>query len=152
MKELIARFLLLLDEPPPADDAMLRKLAHTLDALNHAVAELPAGRQATGFPDPPRPDEHALRRKICLLFPDLGLYPSVDPLTDLSKDVPEPLIEDAIDDLVDIASDLSEAEWRFLHVDELDAFWNLHFYYRAHWGRHLLNLRSLLHAMLNEND
>jgi len=152
MKELIVRFLALLDKQPPADDALLEKLAHTLDALTHAMSELPQGRRALDAPDPPDLDHVASRQKICLLFPDLGFYPSVDPLTDLSKAMPEVGIEDAINDIVDIASDLTKAEWRFSNVDDLDACWNLHFFYRVHWGRHLLNLRGLLHARLHERS
>lgn len=150
MKELIARFLALLDQPPPADAALLQKLAQILDGLTHAMGDLPEGRQDLDAPDPPGLDQDALRRKICRLFPGFGFYPSVDPLTNLAKGMPEIGIDDAIDDIVDIANDLTDAEWRFSHTSDLDAHWSLHFFYRHHWGRHLMNLRSYLHAMLHE--
>jgi hypothetical protein len=129
--------LILQDEPPT--DAVL---AGALDELALAYHEVPEGRAATGIEEPPRRDGAGLRAIISARFPDYRYYAIVDPLN-LTPDMVG--IGDAIDDLVDIASDLAEAVWRFDHLGADDAHWFLRLLH-FHWGRHLRELSLYLHA------
>ena len=130
----------------PAPDRLAR-MAHALDALALGMATLPAGRPADSDLEPPSFDETVQRKTICERFPEFGFYDWADPLVAGGKDI---MIGDAVDDALDIALDLSEAAWRFDTLGEEDAFSYLHQFFRLHWGRHLLNLRSFIHAHLYE--
>ena len=57
------------------------------------------------------------------------------------------VLGDAIDDLCDIANDLSEVLWRWEHLGADDAHWYLRLMY-MHWGWHMRELQSFLHAHL----
>lgn len=58
------------------------------------------------------------------------------------------MIGDAINDAADIASDLSNAIWRWKHTSEADALWHLELDYRTHWGRHLNDLRWYVYELM----
>jgi hypothetical protein len=88
-----------------------------------------------------------LRKSISPRFPELGLYATIVPgqPTDLQG-----MVGDAIDDLVDIASDLEEVLWRSEHVNLEDARWHFRFGYLSHWGQHLMGLRGHVHHLLRQ--
>lgn len=129
---------LILQDEPPGDAA----LAEALDELALAFHQAPEGKAAIGFGEPPARNGAALRPLIAARFPDHGYYAVVDPLVLLPD---KPGIGDAIDDLVDIASDMAEAVWRFDHLGADDAHWYLRLLH-FHWGRHLRELSLYLHA------
>lgn len=121
----------------------LPALVRALDALAmayHAMPEVAASDQGL---DPPETDYNATRVRLVQRFPTLGLYPVADPLDGTS------LMSDAIDDIADIADNMTEILWRWDNLGADDAHWHLHAYH-AHWGRHLRDLQSLLHAALFE--
>lgn len=132
--------LILQDEPP--SDAVL---AQALDELALAYHDTPEGEPAPSNQDPPARNQAALRAIIEVRFPDYGYYAvMLDPL-DLDLSGSKAGIGDAIDDLLDIASDLAEAVWRFDHLGADDAHWYLHLLH-FHWGRHMRELSLYLHA------
>ena len=58
---------------------------------------------------------------------------------------------DAVDDLTDIVHDLSDVAWCWDHTGPDEAIWRFRFGFQTHWGQHLFNLRSYIHAALYEN-
>jgi hypothetical protein len=130
---------LILQEEPPTDAL----LAQALDELALAYHETPQGAPAPGDQDPPARDSAALFAIIAARFPDYGAYPVILDQLDLSHEKVGAC--DAIDDLVDIAGDLSEAVWRADHLGADDAHWFLHLLH-FHWGRHMRELSLYLHA------
>jgi hypothetical protein len=48
-------------------------------------------------------------------------------------------------DLTDLALEMERVE-RLWENDAHGAAWHFRFFYRTHWGRHLHNLRSYVHA------
>jgi hypothetical protein len=144
MIDAIRSFLALLESEPGNDTHRLRTLARALDGLAHAYHDLRDGAAADGTAEPPKRASYAdtLRKR----YPELGIYPWVDPRA--TYDATQ-LMGDALDDVADIAADMAEAAWRWDHLGEADAAWYLHLMH-GHWGRHLLNLRSYLHALIHE--
>jgi len=142
MKAAIDGYLTIARGGAPVADTPLQALATSLDAVLFAFGKLGEGEAADDEEEPPvnlaQTWEAALRKS----FPDLGWYPWADPLGDEHS---APLMADAIDDAADIAADLAEALWRWERYGEADATWYLSLMF-PHWGRHLLNLRSYLHA------
>ena len=126
---------------PPSIEA----LAMALDRLALAYGEAPCGAPADEDTEAPDHDRGAIRRLVADRFPELGFYAVVDPLAVLPE---TPLVGDAIDDIAEIADDLSEVLWRFTAVGADDAYWHFRFDYQTHWGRHLHDLRSYIHAKL----
>jgi hypothetical protein len=146
----IDRFLGLLRSAPSDRDKRLRALACSLDELAFALRALPEGEVVEGWekqPKPPSDSYHRFSKYASQSFPELGLYPWVDPVGSIDQSV---MMGDAIDDLADIAKDLSEALWVWDNVGEATAQWDLHFGYRTHWGAHLNNLRAYLHAVVTQ--
>lgn len=148
MRREIEAYLALLNGEVPAAPDHLRRMAQALDALAFAMADLPPGRFVDSDLEPPRLDRDALREAIGTRFPEFGFYDWADPLTAGGTEI---LTSDAVNDALDIASDLSEARWRFEALGDDDAFYYLHQWFRLHWGRHLMNLRSYIHARLYED-
>ena len=60
------------------------------------------------------------------------------------------MVGDAIDDLVDIRAEMLEVIWRWKNNGPLDAARYFQWSYGVHWGRHLHNLRSYVHAQIFE--
>lgn len=146
IQEIETYLALLSGETVPAPERLLR-MAQALDALALGMARLPAGRLIDSNLDPPHLDDATLRKAIGERFPEFGFYDWADPLIAGGTQI---MIGDAVDDAIDIAKDLSEARWRFDMFGDEDAFWHLHQFFRLHWGRHLMNLRSFIHAQLYE--
>jgi hypothetical protein len=126
-------------------DGRLQELAWTLDDLLLGLRTLPSGEPSDDDRDAERIDYNVAYAEISRRFPELGIYPSTDPL-DIEDD--RVLVGDAVDDAADIALDLAEALWHWRHVGEEDAAWHIHFGFRTHWGQHLLDLRRHLHALI----
>lgn len=147
MKEAIISYLELVNGPQLPAEGRLAALASALDRLAHAMAAV-ADAPAEEDREPPHIAQSAVLGRVRANFPELGSYPWADPLGNL--DFPE-LVSDAADDAADIAQDLAESLWRFDHLGEADAHWHLTLHFRVHWGRHLFNLRSYLHALINES-
>lgn len=139
--DVIRRFRRLVTEGQPPS---LDELARALDELALVVHDTPEGEPVDSEAEPPGGDYDALYARLSARFPDLGHYPVADPASAPGEQ--GALVGDAIDDLADIAGELEELSWRFDHLGPSDACWHLHFTYRAHWGRHLRDLSSYLHA------
>lgn len=85
-------------------------------------------------------NEYARWRDILeMKFPTWGYYDI--PTTHPSQ------IGDAIDDLVDIASEVSECLRRWEQAGSDEALWYFKFSYQRHWGAHLRNLQTYLHNL-----
>jgi hypothetical protein len=126
------------------DQPSLPHLTRVLDDLVTLVHRVPAGDVDADFPDPPHGDYQALYRRIGARFPTLGYYATV-----YSSKLPgEALVGDAIDDLADLVLDLSDVAWLWDKAWPDAACWYFHLHYRAHWGRHLHQLRLHLHDVL----
>jgi hypothetical protein len=150
MQAEIQRFLDLLKSAPANVEMRLQALSRSLDELAFALHALPEGEVVDEWEKQPQPpDGSYLKFRECASqsYPELGLYPWVDPVGTIDQSV---MMGDAIDDLADIAKDLSEAHWVWENVGEAAAQWDLHFGYRTHWGEHLRNLRAYLHAVISE--
>lgn len=137
----IRRVLSLVTEGQPPS---LDELARALDELAFVIHDTPEGQPTDSDAEPPDGDYDAMYARLSARFPDLGHYPIADPASEAGQ--ADALVGDAIDDLADIAEELGELSWRFDHLGSSDAYWHLHFMYRAHWGRHLRDLSSYLHA------
>jgi hypothetical protein len=121
----------------------LRDLARTLDALASAYHETEDGEPADFDAEPPKFDYPATRMEAAARFPSLGLYSA------MALEPGEMLTGDAVDDLADIIRDMREVTWRWEHLGESDARWMFRLGY-SHWGQHLFDLRSYLHAQACE--
>jgi len=123
------------------------RLARCLDVL-----ALEAGGQDGAVeldPDAPEPPssggDGAPRERIAARFPRLGLYaaPSLDP--------GELTVGDAIDDVLDIASELRAVAWLgargYTDAARRQFAWS----YRMHWGEHLRGLQWVLHALADRD-
>lgn len=120
-------------------------LARALDRLVAAVWDVPEDNPDEDDITPPSLDHRHTYQTIAQRFPELKPYTWSDPVMRI-----KPFVGDPIDDAADIALDLSEALWLIDHQHGAEAHWHLAFHFRIHWGRHLFNLRSYLHALLNE--
>lgn len=148
MLEAIDAYQCLLADPPPTKADRLAALAECLDRLSMAYHQTPDVESKDDDRSLPEPiDYNEMRQLIAPQFPELGLYASIEagPPTNLNG-----LTGDAIDDLVDIASDLQEVAWRAEHVSLDDAAWHFRFGYLTHWGQHLVELRLHLHYLLRK--
>ena len=121
----------------------LPALVRALDALAMAYHATPEGTSSPEDLDPPEHDYNATRARIAPRFPDLGFYAVADPL-EVPSTTP---MGDAIDGLCDIANELSETLWRWDNLGPDDAHRHFHQMF-FHWGSHLRELQSFLHAHL----
>ncbi len=139
MIESMQGYLALLDDADLSPRDRMVRLAETLDQLVRAYQAMPSGHPADGA-EPPDADDVALRRKVCLVFPDFGYYTpaAAQPAS----------VADAVEDVVDIAAELEQVAWRYRNLGEGDAAWYFKFSYEHHWGRHLQDLRGYVHALL----
>lgn len=123
-----------------ADTPALAALAQSLDELAIAYYDTSPGIPVEYAPNPPK--STITYAQIGSRFPDLGYYGAALP-GDLTGSAS---VGDAIDDILDIASDLSEIIWRFDHIGSDDADWHYRLLFQCHWGRHLRDLSRYLHA------
>lgn len=144
MIDAVRNYLSLLQRPPGARQR-LQALAEALDLLALAYHRMAEASDPSEYPAPPGRDETDLRRLAAQAFPDFGFYCVVPP-DEPTEEAPEVLLGDAIDDLADIASDLEAVLWRWENTSRDDAAWHFRLGYRSHWGRHLHDLRSYVHA------
>jgi hypothetical protein len=129
------------DETPPSDE----ELARLLDELVMAYHVAPEGAPAEDEIEPPASNPKAAYSALASRFPNLELYAvadSAEPIND------SPMVGDAIEDLADIARDLDEVVWRSDNFGPDDAYWHFKLLYRIHWGCHVRELSSYLHAKL----
>jgi len=137
----VRKFLALFTNPPESEAARIRQLAEILDQLACVYHKLPDGAaysadaELTGYND--------MRKAAVRVFPDFGFYAVVPPEPDPNV---KALMGDAIDDLADIALEMKQVEWLWENGDPRDAERHFRFGYQIHWGRHLHDLRSYIHA------
>jgi hypothetical protein len=143
MLDAIRQYLALISDTSLADDQRLHSLACALDRLAWEYHGLPDSGPADDNREPPARTD--LSDAIKRAFPSLGWYPCSDSLKGIEE---SPLMCDGLDDVADIAATMIEAMWRWENLGEADAAWYLRLVY-GHWGRHLHNLRSYLHATLH---
>ena len=144
MRAAIERYLSLTcgnDEP---GEGRIAALACALDDLLVGLRDLEDGQPSEGDTEALRMDYQAVYAEIGRRFPELGLYPSADPLDLAATEI---LVGDAVDDAADIAVDLAEALWLWDNIGAADAHWELRFGFDHHWGQHLVDLRRYLHAL-----
>src|SRR5690349_3164799 len=146
----VLNFLELLRNGKSEDSRELEVLELALDRLAlilHFIGDIPD--DAKEYSEELDRNYGRWRALIAKRFPSFGYYniPST-----ISVRVGEAEIQtgDAIDDLADIASELSEFDWRWQHNSENDALCHLQFSYESHWGSHLRSLQMYLHALRNE--
>ena len=121
-------------------------LSAALDRLALAYHAAPECAPSSDEEEPPA-DCVETRRSIQCKFPHLGLYPWIHPLDAVDGTLG---MGDALDDLTDIVLDLRNVAWRWENTSPADATWYFKLSYSTHWGRHLANLRSYLHAVVFE--
>ncbi len=135
---------MVLEGAPPADAVLAREL----DKLALAYHDTPDGEPADDDGKPPREDYQQRYDRLRSRFPEYGYYPVADPSGTLDQ---EYVLGDAIDDLADIASDLDETVWRFVHLGPDDAHWHFNSLYQIHWGQHLRELSYYLYAKIRRD-
>ena len=133
-----------LDALEGKEGSTLSDLARALDNLVTAYHLTADVEPDTVDSDPPRIEEKPLIDAAAAAHPDLDWYALVDP-----EDGPEQQIgmSIAVGDLVEIAADLHQVLWLFEHAGHNDAVWDFRFGYQTHWGRHLHEIRTYLHAL-----
>jgi hypothetical protein len=122
-------------------------LAAALDRLAVGFHSAPHGKPDLSDVNPPTRDGKRLREMAAASFPQLGHYNTPMHIHERVGDT-HIAVGDAINDLADIAGDLEEVLWRWQNTGEDDALWHYKSLYRIHWGRHLHDLRSYLHAVM----
>lgn len=149
MIDAVRGYLALLRSPPAN---------HRLESLAAALDGLAAAYHST--PDVPCDDvlepedsttDAQMRALATAAFPDFGFYTVVRPDEKPERWDQRPMTGDAIDDLADIARDMEQVERLWESGRAEDAGWQFRFGYRTHWGRHLQDLRSYVHARLHED-
>jgi hypothetical protein len=121
------------------DDGVLLK---ALDRLVMAYHETPDVAPSNSDLEAPRECWKDLYEKLGKRFPEMGLYPAVDPTGALGGDAG---VGDAIDDLADLTLDMREVVWLAENVGIDDAQWMFRLQY-LHWGTHARELANYLHA------
>jgi hypothetical protein len=147
VRSAVQKYLSLITGNPLAPTIRLQTLADVLDELQFAMTKIPDGSPTFSDGEPDfRHKEYV--ENIRENFPELGFYPDIRLSDGLEQTI---TVGDANDDAADIARDLSAAVWYWEHVGEGSALQYLRYHYKIHWGRHLINLRSYLHALICES-
>jgi hypothetical protein len=144
----VEEFLSLLLAPPETDSTRLKKLAEALDKLACAYHKLPEGAAYSSEVPADLTSYGDMREAAARVFPEFGFYAVVPP--EPNPDVAV-LMGDAIDDLADIALEMKQVEWLWTNVESQDAERHFRFGYQIHWGRHLRELQSYVHALQFES-
>lgn len=126
-------------EPTLSD---LAKALDSLVAVYHETSDVEP--DTVDGPEPPKADENKVGAAAAAAFPELGWYALVDPERGLDQEIG---LSIAIGDLTEIASDLLAVVWLFENASHNDALWDFRFGYKSHWGRHLHEVRSYIHAL-----
>lgn len=145
----IREFLALLEQPPETRDERIRKLAETLDKLACAYHQLPDEEAAYSAEAPDLADYNDMRKAADRVFQEFWFYAVVPPKPNPDLQI---MMGDAIDDLSDIALELKQVEWLWENSDRQEAERHFRFGYQIHWGRHLHDLRSYVHAQQFESE
>lgn len=133
------------------EDDKLRttNLIYGLDRLSLCIGgNLDFDFDDADYPEPPNFDYDLHYQKISENFPAYRYYNFVESNLDTDPDI---LVGDPIDDLTDIYKDVWRYIWRLENNSLSDALFDLDLSYRTHWGRHLRNIQSYLHAHLYES-
>ena len=126
------------------DGATLHDLAKALDRLVTVYHDTPdVEPDTTGVSAAPRVEEKPIIDAAAAAHPDLDWYALVDPQDGQDQQIGMSI---AVGDLVEIPADLQEVLWLFENASHNDAVWNFRFGYQTHWGRHLHEVRTYLHA------
>lgn len=142
----VRNFLELIKAPPASKRARLQVLAMALDHLAYAYHGLTETDFDYDVTDHPADWYQKVYQEISARFPELGFYSVVE-----SKGIDEaPVLGDAIDDLIDIEAELRDVLALWDLGSQQAAANQYRWGYRFHWGRHLLDLRKHLHALLHE--
>lgn len=149
MIDAVRAYLAILKEPPATTRAAVRALARALDRLSCAYHDTVPGFDEKAADPPDLAAYEEMRIAAVRAFPDFGFYAVVRPTEGVEA---QPMFGDAIDDLADIASELIRVEWCWVNSGPVDATWQFRLGYRAHWGRHLHDLRGYVHARQFEGD
>ena len=122
----------------------LYDLAKTLDRLVDVYHQTADVEPDTVDSEAPRVEERPISDAASAAHPELGLYAVVAP-----EDRPDQKVGlgDSVSDLAEIAVDLTEVLWLFENAGHNDAVWQFRFGYQSHWGRHLHEVRTYLHAL-----
>ena len=143
MIDAVRSYLVLLRSPPEAADERVGALAEALDRLALAWHGAPPidRDDVTDLADHTTYDE--MRAIAAAAFPDFGFYSVVPPDENWQQ---QAMVGDAIDDLADIALEMERVEQLWEKALPAEADRQFRYWYGAHWGRHLHNLRSYIHA------
>ncbi|MBL7807685.1 MAG: hypothetical protein JNN28_07725 [Saprospiraceae bacterium] len=76
-------------------------------------------------------------------FTDFGFYKTILDVNDLDN-LTEHAINDAVDDLSDIITDLLEIKWRVEHNSLADGLWFFQLTFQAHTKQHILDLLNFM--------
>jgi len=136
-------FLAVLDEQVLVEDRE-RALRVALDRLALAYHFTEALTDDATSPDAPDVDGVKLRKRVESCFPELGYY---NEALHITRHLGESAlgIGDAIDDLVDIATELRQVLHHWENTSEAAALWHFRFGFEVHWGLHLRGLQRYLH-------
>lgn len=146
MIDAVRRYLEILRQPPETATEAWQALAEALDRLACAHHDIDYAFDEDARDPPELATYDKMRTMAAAAFPDFGFYAVVRPGAGVDAHA---LLGDAIDDLADIALEMMEVEWRWLNNGPSDAAWYIHTSY-GHWARHLIDLRSYVHACLFE--
>ena len=144
IRQTVRDFFAVLDSPmqPKERESALTRVLDRLALAYHSAA---GPFDDTDYADPVAPDAASLRTRIAPLFPDFGWYNEAEEIAG-SPGHQGIVVADAINDLVDIATDLQEVLLRWESTSETDALWHLRFGFESHWGKHLRSLQLYLYA------
>jgi len=145
LRDAVRSFLGIVEAEGLAPEMRLKGLAPALDMLSLAYHTSDDGAEGPGEGEPPERDYNALREHVAAAFPALGFYPVAS--TD-DDDEAEITMGDAIDDLTDIYAEILDVGWCLDHTSPEDAERLFRFGFTHHWGRHLCDVRGVLHHEL----
>ena len=97
----------------------------------------------TNFPDFDKSNLPDIRKNVESNFKEFGLYKLVIDINDFSN-LEESPINDAVDDLTDIITDLLEIKWRIETNSFADGLCHFRLVFHTHTQQHILNLLNFL--------
>jgi hypothetical protein len=139
----ISNFLDLFDYP--TGERSLRDLAIALDGLVQTyflTSDMEPTEQEKDYERHIDEAEFAAHAQEC--FPELGFYWMADPEGSPKQEIGGSY---AVGDLAEIAGDLTKVREIADRNGLTDAVWDFRFGYQSHWGRHIHELRTYLHAL-----
>lgn len=97
----------------------------------------------TDFPDFDKSQLPDIRQNVSSNFKDFGFYKTILDINDIGN-LKDNTINDAIDDLSDIISDLLEIKWRIENNSLADGLWFFELIFYSHTQQHILNLLNFM--------